>query len=289
MRTISLRSLRSAQVCQNSKITAISATKSHAVFVTLSGECYALIQQNTHEPAFGVGRAEVGFGAGKTLRKIHLSPDLLVNGVSCGETHVLLTTTSGKILSCGDGSFGKLGISDPKMLSRASDVNGGEPVEADHEGGEEEEEEGSGASASASGGVFFDGFSVAREAIKQKLEFGLKNDDDDDDDLDDYYDGAYEDGNTEGWGRRLSNLTVKGLEGLRELVVPTVDKDTTTNSTELIFDDSNSVSLTHNSSSRGFTYNCADTFDGLFSNASEMKIFASAGKHNSIVVRIHSQ
>jgi len=135
MRTISLRSLRSAQVCQNSKITAISATKSHAVFVTLSGECYALIQQNTHEPAFGVGRAEVGFGAGKTLRKIHLSPDLLVNGVSCGETHVLLTTTSGKILSCGDGSFGKLGISDPKMLSRASDVNGGEPVEADHEGG----------------------------------------------------------------------------------------------------------------------------------------------------------
>eukprot|EP00591_Stephanopyxis_turris_P002242 CAMPEP_0195506848 /NCGR_PEP_ID=MMETSP0794_2-20130614/399_1 /TAXON_ID=515487 /ORGANISM="Stephanopyxis turris, Strain CCMP 815" /LENGTH=918 /DNA_ID=CAMNT_0040633309 /DNA_START=408 /DNA_END=3164 /DNA_ORIENTATION=- len=88
------------------RIIALSAGSHHLICVTRAGEAWAM----------GAPGAHLGLGPGcqfewnHTAGRVLLPGDILINGVTCGERHTLLSTTSGRIFCCGDDSFGKLGF-----------------------------------------------------------------------------------------------------------------------------------------------------------------------------------
>lgn len=92
---------------ERSDVVAVSAGSSHAVYVMKSGEAWAM----------GVAGAHLGAGPASNLNwfdiptRMLLPGNVLVNGVCCGERHTLLSTSKGQVYACGDGDFGKLGLS----------------------------------------------------------------------------------------------------------------------------------------------------------------------------------
>jgi len=126
--TLSLLSAKSTNSTQSSlydhypqapetsyRIIALSAGSYHLVCVTLSGEAYSLGRSG---PYLGVGPGcQIDWTT--CAAQLLLPGDTLINGVSCGEKHTVLSTTQGKVLSCGDGSWGKLGH-DGNLMERVS-------------------------------------------------------------------------------------------------------------------------------------------------------------------------
>ena len=96
-------------------IIAISAGAKHLVCVTRAGEAYSMGASGPH---LGLGPA-CRFQWIQSACKMLLPGDVLINGVSCGEKHTLLSCTDGRIFVCGDGRYGMLGV-DGKDLEMAS-------------------------------------------------------------------------------------------------------------------------------------------------------------------------
>ena len=97
------------------RIIAISAGAKHLVCVTRAGEAYAM---GSPGPQLGLGPA-CRLQWIQSACKMLLPGDILINGVTCGEHHTLLSCTDGRILVCGDGRYGMLGL-DGKDLEVAS-------------------------------------------------------------------------------------------------------------------------------------------------------------------------
>jgi alpha-tubulin suppressor-like RCC1 family protein len=99
-------------------VTCVAAGERHAVFLTESGEAWAI---GSAGPWLGSGPANVLSSYVHPV-KVLLNADALVNGVGCGHRHTVLTTTNGKVIVCGEPSFGKLGLPSD-VIGDASDIN----------------------------------------------------------------------------------------------------------------------------------------------------------------------
>ena len=102
----------------SSIVISISAGINHVICVTRAGEAWSLGQPGAH---LGIGPA-CQYPQIRSPSRMLLPGDALVNGVSCGERHTLLSTTDGRIFACGDASFGKLGLINQHDLEMASDA-----------------------------------------------------------------------------------------------------------------------------------------------------------------------
>jgi len=105
-----------------SMVISISAGSNHVVCVTRAGEAWSLGSKGPH---LGIGPA-CQYHWIRSPSRMLLPGDVLVNGVSCGERHTLLSTTDGRIFACGDAAFGKLGLMN-EDLEKASDALGAIP------------------------------------------------------------------------------------------------------------------------------------------------------------------
>ena len=97
------------------RIVALAAGARHLVCVTRSGEAYSMGSRGPYLGAGPACRLQWIHSACKLL----LPGDVLINGVTCGERHTLLSSTDGRIFVCGDGRYGMLGI-EGKDLELAS-------------------------------------------------------------------------------------------------------------------------------------------------------------------------
>lgn len=99
---------------EREKVVAISAGSRHAVCVTDNGLAWS----------FGGGGPWLGLGPNSRSYQprpvqIPFPGNVLVSGVCCGESHTVLSTISGKILTCGKPDFGRLGLGKRARLCSA--------------------------------------------------------------------------------------------------------------------------------------------------------------------------
>ncbi|GMI03732.1 hypothetical protein TrRE_jg10556 [Triparma retinervis] len=152
-----------------SRVVSVSAGSRHAVLVTSAGLAYAF------------GAAGPWLGVGPSCSSPHPEPTrilfptpVLVNGVSCGKAHTALTTTGGRVLTCGKAEFGRLGLP-AGVISRSSDPSCAVPQVAPFPPGP---------SGSAwrppQLSVTATGFANAGEAIRQQREARGRSGDEDD-------------------------------------------------------------------------------------------------------------
>ncbi|GMH55711.1 hypothetical protein TL16_g01975 [Triparma laevis f. inornata] len=110
---------------------------------------------NRDGTVWAMGKEGPWLGVGPNCRwkqerpsQVMLEGDLLINGVACGEKHVILTSTEGNIWACGEGEFGRLGVREgvEKASDRVNSIpreseEGWEKIGAEEDGKKMEEEE----------------------------------------------------------------------------------------------------------------------------------------------------
>eukprot|EP00816_Leptocylindrus_hargravesii_P003348 CAMPEP_0196806064 /NCGR_PEP_ID=MMETSP1362-20130617/5923_1 /TAXON_ID=163516 /ORGANISM="Leptocylindrus danicus, Strain CCMP1856" /LENGTH=880 /DNA_ID=CAMNT_0042179357 /DNA_START=458 /DNA_END=3100 /DNA_ORIENTATION=+ len=121
--SISSNNNNATTMTAESMVISISAGSNHVICVTRAGEAWSLGSKGPH---LGIGPA-CQYHWFRSPSRMLLPGDVLVNGVSCGERHTLLSTTDGRIFACGDAAFGKLGLMCNEDLEKASDALGAIP------------------------------------------------------------------------------------------------------------------------------------------------------------------